>query len=62
MKDHWEVRDIMHWRKMKFQIPNLYRKIGPKCPHASYRNRGRYKMYMRIRVERYSKVMGYVEY
>ena len=62
IKDYWEIRDIKHHYKTRFLIPNLYRKENKKVPHASYRNRGRYKRYMKIHMRKYDKVMGYVEY
>jgi hypothetical protein len=48
IKDYWEARDFVHYRKMRFLIPNLYRKENKKIPHASYRNRGWYRRYITV--------------
>jgi hypothetical protein len=62
IKDYWELRDLIHWRKAKFQLPNLHRRENKKIPHGSYRNRGRYGKYMKIMINRGRARMGYQEY
>lgn len=39
-------RDLCHSYKVIFLIPNLYRRPGEKCPHASYRNKGNWRRFI----------------
>lgn len=41
-------RDLCYSYKVIFLIPNLYRRPGGKCPHASYRNKGEWRRYINI--------------
>jgi hypothetical protein len=62
IKDYWDIQDLIHYKKRRFLIPNLYRKENKKVPHASYRNRGRYKRYMKMMINRGKARAGYQEY
>ncbi len=59
IKDYWTVKDLVHYYKTRFLIPNLHRKENKKVPHASYRNRGEYKRFMKIRMKEYRKVIAF---
>jgi len=48
IRENWTKRDFVHLKKIRFLIPNLYRKENKKVPHASYRNRGEYRRYITI--------------
>ena len=52
IKDYFDLQGFVHYKKRRFLIPNLYRKKGEKGPHGSYRNRGRYGRYIKLRFKR----------
>ena len=45
---HWKYRDMVHYHKYRFFIPNLKNKDLYESPHGCYRNRGQHKRYMRL--------------
>lgn len=47
IEPHWEIRDMVHYYKYRFQLSNIKRRERDKSPHGCYRNRGQLKRYVK---------------
>ena len=47
IEPHWEIRDMVHYYKYRFQLSNIKRRERDKSPHGCYRNRGELKRYVK---------------
>ena len=47
IEPHWEIRDMVHYYKYRFQLSNIKRRDRDKSPHGCYRNRGELKRYVK---------------
>ena len=47
IQPHWEIRDMVHYYKYRFQLSNIKRRERDKSPHGCYRNRGELKRYVK---------------
>ena len=47
IQPHWEIRDMVHYYKYRFQLSNIKRRDRDKSPHGCYRNRGELKRYVK---------------